>query len=61
VVLVAGARRWVVTVAVLVVVLGMFAVGLTFHYFTDTVGAVLVGTGVLALGARFAAGDLRRS
>lgn len=61
VVLVAGARTWVVIVAAVVVFLGMLAVGLTFHYFTDTVGALLVGSGVVALGARFARWEPRSS
>jgi membrane-associated phospholipid phosphatase len=59
VVLVAGARRWMVAAGAVVMVVGMFAVGLTFHYFTDTVGALLVGTGVVALGARLAGRDVR--
>lgn len=45
------ARRWVAAAAAVLVVAGMYAVGTTFHYFTDTVGAVLLGTSVVALGA----------
>ncbi|WP_307787885.1 PA-phosphatase [Mycolicibacterium sp. S2-37] len=51
VVLVTGANRWVLAIAVVLIAAGMYAVGTTFHYFTDTVGAFLLGTAVVAVGA----------
>jgi hypothetical protein len=51
VVLAAGVRLWVLALAALTVVIGMLAVGSTFHYFTDTVGALLLGTAILSLAA----------
>ncbi|TFV59232.1 phosphatase PAP2 family protein [Mycobacterium sp. PS03-16] len=61
VVLVAGARRWAVFGAVAATLVGMVAVGLTFHYFTDTVGALLWGSAVVALAARLADWSPHRS
>lgn len=43
-VLAAGGRRWALAVAAVAVAIGMVAVGSTFHYVTDTVGAVFFGT-----------------
>ncbi|WP_019343733.1 MULTISPECIES: phosphatase PAP2 family protein [Mycolicibacterium] len=50
-VVVAGPRLWALAVAVCVVVLGIFGLSMTFHYFTDTVGGVLLGTSVAGLAA----------
>jgi hypothetical protein len=50
-VLAAGLARWAVIVAVAWCLLGMVGLGVTFHYFTDTVGAVLLGTSVLCVAA----------
>ena len=52
--LVAGARLWAVTVAATVILLGMFGLAMTYHYFTDTVGALLLGTAVVCVAARVA-------
>jgi membrane-associated phospholipid phosphatase len=46
-VLVAGAALWAVLVAMAWCVLGAIGVGVTFHYFTDTVGAMLLGTAIV--------------
>jgi hypothetical protein len=52
VVLAAELRRWALAAAALAVAVGMLAVGSTFHYFTDTVGALLLGTAIVTLAAR---------
>jgi membrane-associated phospholipid phosphatase len=52
VVLVAGGRLWAVAAAAVAVVVGMVLVGISFHYFTDTVGALLLGTAYVAVAAR---------
>ena len=51
VVLTAGASLWVVLIAVAWCVLGLLGMALTVHYFTDTVGAVLLGTAILCVAA----------
>ena len=43
-VLVAGGALWAVILAAVVSLLAMLGQGVTYHYFTDTVGAVLLGT-----------------
>lgn len=55
VVLVAGGRLWALVLAALAVVAGMILVGMTFHYFTDTVGALLLGSAYVAVAARLVA------
>ncbi len=52
VVLVAGGARWALITAATVISLGMVGVGLTYHYFTDTVGALLLGTAIACLAVR---------
>ncbi|MGV0740095.1 phosphatase PAP2 family protein [Mycobacterium syngnathidarum] len=56
-VLVAGLRLWALAVAVCVVLLGTFGLSMTFHYFTDTVGGVLLGTSVVCLVALWTRGE----
>jgi uncharacterized membrane protein YjjP (DUF1212 family) len=51
VVLVAGGALWAVLVAVAVCVLGMLGQGITYHYFTDAVGALFLGTAVMCVAA----------
>jgi membrane-associated phospholipid phosphatase len=53
-VLVAGVGLWSVVLAVSAILLGMFGLAMTFHYFTDTVGGVLLGTSVVCAAAVFA-------
>lgn len=51
VVLVAGGALWVVLIAVAWCVLGLLGMAVTYHYFTDTVGAVLLGTAIVCVTA----------
>jgi hypothetical protein len=52
-VLVTGAALWAVSGAVVFCLLGMLGQGVTYHYFTDTIGAVLLGTAIICIVARF--------
>ncbi|WP_454788321.1 PA-phosphatase [Mycolicibacterium lutetiense] len=54
IVLLAGVGLWALVVAVSIVLLGMFGLSMTFHYFTDTIGGVLLGTSVVCIAAIFA-------
>lgn len=58
--LVAGAGLWAVVVAAAAILLSMIGLAMTFHYFTDTVGGVLLGTSVVAVVARWACGGRYR-
>jgi membrane-associated phospholipid phosphatase len=51
VVLTAGAALWVVLIAIAWCVLGLLGMAVTVHYFTDTVGAVLLGTAIVCVAA----------
>lgn len=59
VVLVAGCRLWAVVSAAVVALVGMVVVGTSFHYFTDTVGALLLATAYVAVAARLVAPQQR--
>ncbi len=51
VVLLAGPALWAVLVAVTVSLLALLGQAVTYHYFTDTVGGVLLGTAVVCVAA----------
>jgi membrane-associated phospholipid phosphatase len=51
VVLAAEAALWAVLVTIAFGLLGMLGQGITFHYFTDTVGGVLLGTAIVCVAA----------
>ena len=57
VLLVVGARVWPSVVAAVVALLGVVGQSLTYHYFTDTVGAVLLATALVCLAATAAGLD----
>jgi hypothetical protein len=59
-VLIAGGALWAVLIGVLYVGLAMLGVGSTFHYFTDTVGAMLLGSAIVCVAALVARRDLTR-
>ena len=50
----AGVAVWSVGAAVVVAVLGVLGQSFTYHYFTDTVGALFLGTALVCLAARAA-------
>ncbi|HET7666166.1 MAG TPA: phosphatase PAP2 family protein [Mycobacterium sp.] len=47
----AGAALWVLLAVVAYCLLGMLGVGVSFHYFTDTIGGLLLGTAIVCLAA----------
>ncbi|MDT5067637.1 MAG: hypothetical protein QOK02_3792 [Mycobacterium sp.] len=49
VVLVTGCAWWAVVAAIAAIVMGMIGVGITFHYFTDTVGGLLLGSAIVCV------------
>jgi membrane-associated phospholipid phosphatase len=51
VVLATGVALWAVLVAIPFALLGMIGQGVTYHYFTDTVGGVLLGTAIVCVAA----------
>ena len=50
-VLVTGAALWAVLVAIVFCGLGAVGMGVTYHYFTDTLGAMLLGTAIVCAAA----------
>lgn len=48
-ILAVGARRWLVWAAAAFAVLGILGQSVTYHYFTDAVGSVLLGTSLVCL------------
>jgi membrane-associated phospholipid phosphatase len=44
-----GVRRWLVWAVVAFAVLGIIGQAVTYHYLTDTVGSVLLGTSLVCL------------
>jgi hypothetical protein len=56
-VLVVGPRVWMFVVASVVALIGMLGQAISYHYFTDTVGALLLGTATLCLAVRAAGLD----
>jgi len=50
-VVVAGVALWAVLVAVAWCLLGMVGQAVTYHYFTDAVGALLLGTAIVSVAA----------
>ena len=50
-VLAVGARRWLVWAAVAFAALGILGQSVTYHYFTDAVGSVLLGTSLVCVAA----------
>ncbi len=55
IVVAAGAVLWTRVLAGVFVPLGMLGQAFTYHYFTDTLGALLFGSSVVCLAARLAA------
>ena len=51
VVLVWGVRRWLLVAVSAFAVLGTLGQAVTYHYFTDTIGAVLLGSSLVAVAA----------
>jgi membrane-associated phospholipid phosphatase len=52
VVVVVGAKAWMLTSAAAFALLGMAGQALTYHYFTDTIGAALLASALVCLAAR---------
>ena len=50
-ILAVGVRRWLLWAAAVFAVLGILGQAVTYHYFTDAVGALLLGTSLVCLAA----------
>lgn len=50
-ILAVGARRWLLWAAVVFAGLGILGQAVTYHYFTDAMGAVLLGTSLVCIAA----------
>jgi hypothetical protein len=50
-VLIAGVAWWALLVAIAFCLLGMVGEAVTYHYFTDTLGALLLGTAMVCVAA----------
>jgi membrane-associated phospholipid phosphatase len=59
-VLLADAAWWAVLAAAIVSLLGALGQGVTYHYFTDTVGGLLLGSAVVGVAAAAAKLDRRQ-
>lgn len=59
-VLVTGCALWALVFATVYVGLAVIGVGTTFHYFTDTLGGVLLGTSLVCIAALLVERDLTR-
>ena len=57
---IAGGALWAMLIGFSYIALAMLGVGSTFHYFTDTVGGMLLGTAIVCAGSLLAQGDLTR-
>jgi hypothetical protein len=55
--LVVGAKVWLLVSASVVALLALLGVAFTFHYFTDTVGAVFLGTALVCIAVQVAGLD----
>lgn len=60
IVLVAGAATWVILAAAAFIVLAVIGQAVTYHYFTDTVGALLLGSAIVCVAAVAAKLDTRQ-
>ncbi|MGV0991447.1 MAG: phosphatase PAP2 family protein [Mycobacterium sp.] len=48
-ILAVGTKRWIVLAAIIFGTLGIIGQAVTYHYFTDTMGALLLGTSLVCL------------
>lgn len=50
-ILAVGIRRWLIWAAIVFAALGILGQAVTYHYFTDALGAVLLGTSLVCIAA----------